>query len=49
MRVLTYCGLILAVAAMSFAAPTKTPNACGYPVSKYQDTIPTYHNYNVFL
>jgi hypothetical protein len=42
MQVSIYCGTILIIAAISFAAPTKSSNGCGYAVSKFQDIFSAY-------
>ncbi len=47
MHVSTYCGLILAIIAISFVAPIKSSNGCGYAVSKFQDLVLPYIDYNV--
>jgi hypothetical protein len=47
MHLSTYCGSILVIVAISFAAPTKSSNGCGYAVSKFQDLVLAYIDYNV--
>jgi hypothetical protein len=42
MHVSTYCGLILVIVAISFVAPIKSSNGCGYAVSKFEDLILAY-------
>jgi hypothetical protein len=46
MHVSNYCGLILFLVTISFVAPTKSSNGCGYAVSKFQDLVLAYIDYN---